>query len=253
MEIMIAGDWHGDTTWACKMVRMAKRHGIERIYQCGDFGLWDHKEDGVRYLDTLNAECRENGVKVYFLDGNHENHDRLEWYDRHNPRDYGGVNVYIRSHILHIPRGTRWEADGRILMAVGGAYSVDKMWRKPGESWWAGETLHDGQLKAIEQRYGNTPPVDILLTHDCPTNAPFKYRLKNDPDSQIHRQKMDKVGKILRPRLWFHGHMHERYDYGFQHSAGLAQVTGLEMNGDFWSWVVLDLETLNFRWGAQIK
>lgn len=253
-EIMVCGDWHGDTNWAVSMVHRANRLDITKIIQCGDFGLWDHVEGGVRFLDTLNEECRRKGVKVYFVDGNHENHTRLKWYDANNPRTVAG-HVYIRSHIFHVPRGCVWGWDGKTFCGVGGAVSVDKQYRldeeskanKPQSLWWPGEQLEDSELYTLPDK-----KVDYLFTHDCPTNAPFRNRLKPDLESQIHRQRMDKVGKVLRPTLWFHGHMHEAYTYEFSHQKGAARVFGLDMNGEPHSWGIIDTETDKFTLGSRL-
>lgn len=246
-KYMVAGDWHGNTTWAVKMVEQAHRIGINKIIQVGDFGLWDHTLSGVKYLDVLNDQCRMRGVYVYFVDGNHENHDRLKWYDVNNPSSHQG-HTYIRSHILHLPRGSRWEWDGKVFVAVGGAYSIDKAWRREGESWWVGETLTDREVEFKVPNNG-----DYLFTHDCPTNAPFRFRIKDDPDSHIHRQRMDQVGKKVGAKLWFHGHMHEKYEYDFRHRQGYTQVWGLDKDEEQFNWGVLDTDTDTFTWGATLR
>ena len=71
--------------------------------------------------------------------------------------------------------------------------------------------------------------TDVLLTHDCPTYAPFKGRLKNDPDSHIHRQKIDRVVESTKAKVHFHGHMHDWYDY--ENPWG-GKIYGLECNDD---------------------
>lgn len=248
MKVMVLGDTHGNTHWARKMVAKAKKLEVTKIIQCGDFGLWDHHEDGFPFLDAVNKECSDSGVKLYWLDGNHENHDRLEWYRKNNPKTSNG-HVYIRSHILYSPRGNRWMWDEKWFMTVGGAVSIDKSGRIPGKSWWAGEQLTDAQLYGIEKA-GNQ--ADYLFTHDCSNKTPFRLRLKADIDSQIHRQKIDRVARVVQPKLWFHGHMHTKYDWMVpldDHAVNWAQVYGLEMDGDFWSWGILDTETDEFTWG----
>jgi hypothetical protein len=243
-KIVVAGDWHGNAHWAKQVVRAARELDISRIVQLGDFGLWDHTDDGFEYLDELNAECRKQSVVVRFVDGNHENHDRLKWYDRHNPRTSVG-HVYIRSHILHLPRGCSWQWGSRTFAAAGGAVSIDKAYRKEGRSWWAGEQLTDQEVghKVPEG------PIDYLFTHDCPTVAPFKNRIKMDYESQIHRQRMNEVGRKTQPKIWFHGHMHEKYEYLFEHRDGAAKVYGFEMDGDRYNWGVLMVNEGVFKWG----
>lgn len=239
-KIMICGDWHGDTPWARKMIRLAADNGVKVIMQVGDFGLWDHEEDGVTYLDTMNEECRKHGVKVYFVAGNHENWDRLDWYEKNNPKTYAGLTI-IRSHIRYTGRVNRWAVDGKWFQAVGGAVSIDKAYRKAGKSWWSQESIPERVVYGLEKAGRKS---DYLLTHDAPTCAPFRFRLKNDPDSQIHRELMNRIGRVVQPKLWFHGHYHTWMEaYPFMHQNGYSAVYGLDMNGDFYHSVVLDTET----------
>lgn len=240
-QIMVCGDWHGDTEWAVKMVKRTAQLGLDRIIQVGDFGLWDHTLGGMKYLDIMNEACRKHGVKIYWLDGNHENHDHLAIYKKINPKNNSG-QVYLRSHVIYSPRGCWWEWHGKKFMTVGGAVSIDRGHRVQGESFWEGEELSEREVKGINQK------VDYLFTHDCPSNAPFKYRLKPDYDSVTHRQRMNEVGKITQPKVWFHGHMHEKYVYNFMHQSGYADVYGLQMNGDTFSWGVLDIPSGKFAW-----
>lgn len=240
-NIGVAGDWHGQPDWAIKVVESAKRNDLDRIIQVGDFGLWDHQENGIIFLDRLNASCRENGVVVYWLDGNHENFDRLDWYRMNNPKDSMGF-TFIRSHIRYSPRGHRWEWAGKSFMTVGGAVSIDRHMRTPSRSWWEQEQFTDKELMGLTQQ------ADYLFTHDCPTNAPFKF-LIDDPDSHIHRQRMDKVGRVVQPKVWFHGHMHDKYIYSFRHQAGESDVIGLTEDGDTFNWGILNIPTGKFKWG----
>ena len=244
-KVMIAGDWHGDTRWAVCIIKLAARMGLKKIVQCGDFGVWTHMAEGVTYLDAMNEAARRFGIKVYFLGGNHENWDHIESWMAFNPRTWAG-HVIVRSHILYIPDGLVWKWSGKSFMGVGGAVSVDRDQRILGESWWAQEQVDESLIWEIEQARTN---ADFLFTHDCPTNAPFQSRWKPDPQSQMHRQLMDRLGKAVKPALWFHGHMHEKYDgYDFPMYESHTKVYGLEMNNQTWNWGVLDVVNSKFIW-----
>lgn len=253
-KIMILGDTHGNTNEAILAVQNAAVLDIDTIIQCGDFGLWDHKKAGVEFLDALNAELMDNGIMLVWLDGNHENFDRLDWYVKNNPRNQYG-QVFIRSNIVYSPRGCKFKVTrDKTFMTVGGAVSVDKAWRKPHISWWAQEELTDAQLDKIIRNHEASPgKVDYLFTHDCPSNAPFKGRRKDDLDSVAHRQRMDKLGECIKPTLWFHGHMHTKYDgYDFPTYEPTTKVYGLEMDEMRWNWGILDTETDDFEWGYSL-
>lgn len=258
-KIMVLGDTHGNTDVAVMAVQNAGVLDIKVIIQCGDFGLWDHFKDGIDYLDILNAELMDNDVTLIWVDGNHENFDRLEWYHKNNPKNKWG-QVFIRSNILWTPRGCKWKMDNKMFMSVGGAVSVDKDWRQMQQSkhnkvnWWPQEQLTEAELEQILRNHANSPcDVDFLFTHDCPTNAPFRGRMKNDQESQIHRQRMDRLGKAISPNMWFHGHMHTKYDgYDFPAYEPTTTVYGLECDGMRWNWGVLDTEFYTFEWGHKL-
>lgn len=269
---MVAGDLHGDTRAGVNLIRTAKKFGITNIIVVGDFGYWPHFKDGIEFLDALNFEARKLDVMVYWLDGNHENFDALEAAVKHYPND-GHGRVRIRSHIRYCTRGASWTWDGKRYMTVGGAVSVDKENRLKLEKnkyggkrtlWWPQEQLTQEELQfAISRANGDKlrgKPIDYLFTHDCPTNAPFRGRLKPDLDSQAHRQTMDRLGKAIQPKLWFHGHMHTRYEgYEFPVYDAHTTVYGLECNplamsgygsGSYWG--VLDSDTDEFTFGPDV-
>jgi hypothetical protein len=223
-EYLIVGDVHGDLSFTSRMNALAKVNGIETILQVGDFGIWDHTNDGVNFLDFLNVEAEKFGVQWVFLPGNHENFDRLEWYETNGEKTLSGFTK-IRDNIFYTGKVSKWVWDGVVFKAVGGAYSIDKGWRTPGSSWWPQETLTPGELMLSEVM----GPADVLLTHDCPTYAPFRHRLKNDPESHIHRQKIDEVVKHTEAVVHFHGHMHDCYDYENPYG---GKIYGLECNDD---------------------
>lgn len=252
MNIMILGDTHGSTQEAIFAVDNAAKLDIAVIMQCGDFGLWPGK-GGMDYLDQLNAALLDKDIILVWVDGNHEDFDQLERYCATNPKNQWG-QVFIRSNILYSPRGCKWKMEGKHFMTVGGAVSVDKEYRKPGVSWWWQEQLTDDQLELIVKRHEDSPgPVDYLFTHDCPSNAPFRGRWKDDMDSVIHRQRMDKLGQAIQPRFWWHGHMHTKFDgYDFPSYEPTTKVYGLECDGQIWNWGVLDTETDEFKWGQDI-
>lgn len=249
--VMVLGDTHGNTLAATQAVDLAKDLGTKQIFQVGDFGLWDHKKEGVTFLDTLNERCRLRGVTMRVVGGNHENWDRWDWYTDNNPKDYHGF-TYLRSHIRIAPKVLKFGWNGKRILFVGGAVSVDKAYRKPGTEWWAGEQLTDAQVYQAMQ----TGPADFLFTHDCSNATPFRGRLKPDLDSMAHRQKIDSVLRAVKPRYHFHGHMHTKYDWenlvgaNANGDAVYTQTYGLECDGHMNNMGLLDLDTGNFLWRA---
>ena len=248
-KILVVGDVHGDFSFAARTNNIAADLGIQTVIQVGDFGVWDHHPTGNGFLNDLDEHSSLRGTTWIFLPGNHENYDRLEYYEREADglKTFSGF-IPVRENILYTGKVHKWEWEGKVFKAVGGAYSIDKQWRKPRVSWWVQEQLTDEELG----RSVLMGPADYLFTHDCPTNAPFRHRIKDDIDSHAHRQKMDVVGKTTKATQWFHGHMHDYYDYVFEDT----KVVGLECNDEamnswngrpagsgFLNRAVLDIET----------
>lgn len=221
MEYLIVGDVHGDTAFARKMCKLAQANDITTIIQVGDFGIWDHTSWGVEFLDRLSRASEEAGVQWVFVPGNHENYDRLEYYEASNYRTHEGF-VKIRDNIFYTGKVHAWEWEGVMFKAVGGAYSIDKNSRTPLESWWPQEQLTDHEFDKVVQ----IGKADVLLTHDCPTYAPFS-RLWPSPESHMHRQRIDEVVKYTQAGVHFHGHMHDWYDY--ENFFG-GRIIGLDCN-----------------------
>ena len=247
-SIMVCGDWHGNTRWAEKMVEKAAHNHVSKIVQCGDFGIWTHKPDGIRYLDVINDACRDLGVKVYFVPGNHENWTHIDWWLQNHPTDKYGM-TFVRSHILTTGRLLQWTWNDRSFAAVGGAVSIDRQWRVPEVSWWSGEQARQTDVSKIQKTWGKS---DYLFTHDAPTTCPMP-QLKTDPDSQAHRQKMNDVAQVIQPKLWFHGHYHKWMPhYPFPAFDPYTNVWGLDMDGTTYSWGILNTTTDVFTPGPGV-
>lgn len=106
-EIWVTGDIHGDATRFSKENFPEQRnfYGNQNsnvVIILGDFGLiWDwHCETKQErfWLDWLE----EKNYTTVFVDGNHENFDRLYQYPE---KQWNGGKVHmIRPHVLHLIR-----------------------------------------------------------------------------------------------------------------------------------------------------
>ena len=152
--LLLTGDVHGNASWWRDAVFPAlKRTGADVVVQVGDFGLWPGPQ-GQAYLDWLQSAVVSDGggdtlpedaqPDILWLDGNHEDFDQLE---ATAPR-HDGLRA-VRPNIVHLPRGYRWTWRGVRFMAVGGAVSMDRAFRREGTSWWPQEQLGDGDVERI--------------------------------------------------------------------------------------------------------
>jgi len=238
-KVLFAGDWHGNYAWADKVIREAGHADVEYILQVGDFGYgWEVNGNGCAFSQLVSEWAVDAGVEVWWLDGNHENYDLME-LDGLLPKDDGASDDWLwpvgyLPNLAYMHRGSRFILGETSFMAMGGAYSVDKAYRTPHQSWWEQE-----ELTAADVERAGTTAVDFLLTHDAPAHqlvpgdhAQWKSQ---DAAADANREKLLEVVERVRPEILIHGHYHIRYsdtlvvdpDIGFS-----VEVTGLGRDGD---------------------
>lgn len=57
----------------------------------------------------------------------------------------GGLVHEVRPHVLHLMRGEVFDIGGLTVLAMGGAASNDRQYRKEGMSWWPEEMPSEGR------------------------------------------------------------------------------------------------------------
>lgn len=238
--ILVAGDLHGDFKHACYLVERAINQDVQAIVQVGDMGFWEHALEGFEFLDGLSHICVMNDMPFYWLDGNHESHTllRAEYGPggpKHNPTPEGFWE--IRPYVYYLPRGVRWTWNGVRMMALGGAYSVDKYhslkkeakavaaWRSKNNfrrsaghperplgqkhrCWWSEEEITDAEVAEIVK---DTSPVDIMFTHDKPLGSSPRWNRKDKAECLPNQQRIQQVMNVVQPIMLFHGHLHFSY------------------------------------------
>ena len=237
--IYITGDTHGTfkrinsrniPTWT-SMTR------DDYLIICGDFGgVWDTTVSDEEYRNMMElAHCP---FTILFVDGNHENFDRLERYPV--VEFCGGKAHKIKDNIYHLMRGEYYEIDGKTFWVFGGARSHDisdgildfdeipigkeietlRLWndtkrffRIKNISWWEREMPSKEEMdygrKNLE-KHGNK--VDYIITHDAPTYVASRLirgRFEKDNLTDF----LEEIAGRTSFRGWFFGHYHK--DTGF--------------------------------------
>lgn len=249
-KLLIAGDVHGNERWIGSLCKLARRYGCDAILQLGDFGYWPHTADGRRFLEHVEWHAERNGIgRVYWIDGNHENHEALA---RLQPSADGTVSIGDRCRYL--PRGLRWQWHGVRFGALGGAFSVDRRERVEGESWWPGEILTDDDVAQLGEG-----PLDVLLTHDAPEGVPLRGLTLPVADQimvdEVRRRILSAV-ELTEPGLVLHGHWHHRYGHQLTWPVSVdgelvwrstkVESLGADVQRDRRAWAILELDPLRF-------
>lgn len=243
-NLIVGGDTHGDKKQISYFYHCAKVEGADAIFVVGDFGYWEHEESGIKFLNFIERQAQATGIPLFWLDGNHENHQMLR-------ANYGKLQTadgfwVIRDGCYYAPRGHRWTWGDRSCMSLGGAYSTDKDYRLARErggsterwgifsdeeptgpltQWWPEEQLTDAE---VARAISDPARLDVLFTHDRPrgTNIGDQFDRKTQPESLINQDRVSVVMKALRPNLLIHGHLHIRY------------TDQIRSGGDSWTTVI---------------
>lgn len=232
--IFITGDCHAD--WSKFSIdsfpEQKEMTRDDYVIVCGDFGVWHPDNTEKWWFKWLS----EKNFTLLFVDGNHENFDRL-YSDEFEIVDFHGGKAHrICENVYHLMRGYVFELCGKKFFAFGGASSHDiddgildrkdfqsdrelvdeynrrtrrgEMLRINHTSWWKEEMPSrdemDFGLKTLKQ-HGNK--VDFIVSHCCPQEIAslFSHGFYK-PDKLTDY--FNTVARTAEFSKWFFGHYH---------------------------------------------
>ena len=124
--IYLTGDTHGDFRRFSTRVFPEQKQMTKDDYVIilGDFaGIWSTDPEDSMEKYWLNWLEKEKPYTTLFIDGNHENYDRLCQYP---VREWNGGKVHeIQPSVLHLMRGQIFRLCGKTFFTFGGARSHD--------------------------------------------------------------------------------------------------------------------------------
>lgn len=228
-RILVVGDLHGD--WG-RLNSLLNKHGPDILLQAGDFGWWPRMELKKPVLYGQQDKWILKGVKpqgtmVYWLDGNHEDHDDLDSLGRRQKSE-----ILCYENVIYKPRGTTLTLkDGRVVLFMGGADSIDKHMRTQGFDWFPREL----PCKSEEDRALQYDHIDIVVSHTVPYEwIPDIGRADKllDPTRNILSAILEKY----QPSLWFSGHWH-KYSHGRYKNTRWFSLDYPGHHGRWWVWL----------------
>ena len=178
----------------------------------GDFGiLWTNEPDkqekyALKWLDN-------KPWTTLFVDGNHENHFRLN--NLNTKEMLGGTVGIVSSSVYHLKRGEIYTINDKTFFCFGGAYSWDIESRTIGISYWSEEIPNhaemDHGLKNLETvQYS----VDYVISHTVPISILEMIGFTKDPNKIDATTKyLDHIANSATYKRWFFGHMHIDRDF----------------------------------------
>ncbi|MCC8044663.1 MAG: metallophosphoesterase [Clostridiales bacterium] len=231
--IYLTGDTH--TEWMKRLAFGSFPEGRtmtkdDYVIILGDFGIWEDTPDERYRLDWLD----KRPFTTLFLDGNHENFDRLYSDEFPIVPFAGGTAQLIRPSVLHLMRGEAYMLEDKVFYVFGGASSHDitdgilqkgdpriKIWnREYGmgervyrfrielETWWKQELPSEAEIahgREILDKLGWK--ADYILTHCIPNEIKTLVDPERD-ESNVLMDFLQEVYEKAEFSHWFFGHYH---------------------------------------------
>lgn len=166
---------------------------------------------------------RDGNTKIYFCEGNHDDLDALDQFDGREV--YPNVFYQKRGSVLTLP-------DGRTVLFMGGALSIDRSERTLGKDWFKQEIVTEKDVARIPKSN-----FDIVISHTCPIRFDINHYYNSsiiceDPS----RLALDKLFEISKPEQWFFGHWHRKMSGEIDNCKWLA-LSDSRNRSDWWVWL----------------
>lgn len=203
------------------------------VIVCGDFGgVWSDTNEERYWLNWLSRKR----FTTLFVDGNHENFDRLNSDEFKVVDFHGGKAHQVRKNIFHLMRGNVYELCGKKFFAFGGASSHDirdgilnpedfedfrelartynrltsqgKLLRINHLSWWKEEMPSEEEMKfGLQTLKEHKNKVDFIVSHCCPQHiaSVFSHGVYKPDELTSY---FDKVAEKTKFSKWYFGHYH---------------------------------------------
>lgn len=203
--LYITGDTHGNFDRILKWTETAKPNkDKDFLFILGDFGyIWDSKRTSFEKDNLDFISCLP--FTTLFIDGNHENHERLNSMRVVNFS--GGKAHKVYDSIYHLMRGQVYEIAGKRIFTFGGATSIDKHLRTEGISWWKEEEFNYHEANTAYENLNKIDwEVDYVLTHSAPFSIRDKLFEGNKPSST--ERMLEAMLRNIKFKRWYFGHYH---------------------------------------------
>lgn len=205
MATFLKGDIHGNLFEIIDFINRFDLGKSDNIIILGDCGIaWRKDKKDLDQNIKLWNECG-NGVKLYFIDGNHENFNILNSLPIENNMGKIADNIY------HLRRGQVYEFENKKILVCGGADSIDKYRRIENFTWWKEEAISQETIDDIPAGH-----YDYVLTHCCPrsifdNNKIYLSTLQFLDENKINHSSEDMLEQLKNKITfdhWFFAHYH---------------------------------------------
>jgi len=222
MSILFSGDFHANAVNELNSITkeaLIQKYGEEKFSGInfhvilGDGGfMWQNNQAA----DQFNyAALALRPFPVLCVIGNHE---PILGMDGLPETDIGiGETVHQicdAPFVAYFKRGKIYNINGFKILVLGGALSIDKIFRKPGKTWWELEYWTEREKSDVFELLKTENTFDFVLSHTGPQKINQKlFRTAIGGNSKKFTDEVallnDEIEKRINFREWWCGHFHE--------------------------------------------
>lgn len=218
-RLFITGDKHGDFDFLSYFCQENNTTKDDVLIILGDAGILYYGDKSPKEI-ALKTYISKQPITLLCVRGNHEarpsERDSIKaaFHEDWNETVYFDKNY---PNILYAVDGGEYVINGKFILTIGGAYSVDKEYRKiMGWYWNPTEQLSQVERNAIECITEDCH-YDYVLTHTCPyEDMPTYLFLKNIDQSKVDNTMelwLQKIKEQITFNHWYYGHYHDDRDF----------------------------------------
>ncbi len=208
----ITGDKHADFREVFYFCYTKETTLDDILIVLGDAGI-NYYANEKDYI--LKNSLKEYPITLFCIHGNHE--ERPENINTYKTKKFHNGIVYFEeaySNILFAKDGEVYDFNNHKVLVIGGAYSVDKYFRKArGYNWYESEQPDEktkNKVKKVLRDLDNK--IDIILSHTCPYKyLPREMFLEGIDQSTVDNSTeyfLDEIEESNDYNLWYCGHYH---------------------------------------------
>lgn len=210
--IYITGDKHTDFREVFYFCYANETTLDDILIVLGDAGINYYASD-KDYM--LKDSLLQYPITFFCIHGNHE--ERPENIKTYKTKKFHNGIVYYEEdypNILFAKDGEIYNFNNHKVLVIGGAYSVDKHFRKAyGYNWYESEQPSEKTKNKIVRVLKDLDnKIDIILSHTCPYKyLPREMFLEGVDQSTVDNSTeyfLDKIEETTDYNLWYCGHYH---------------------------------------------
>jgi len=216
MHYYITGDCHREFNRIIEFCRENETKKDDLMIILGDAGINYYLNNRDRELKNILSDL---DITLFCIHGNHEarpwetgDYEEVVWNE--------GL-IYVEEeypNILFAKDGEIYDFNGKKVIVIGGAYSVDKYYRLRNGMHWFGTEQPDEEIKQyVENQLEKAEwTVDIVLSHTVPVEAEPVWAFIPGVDQSLVDKSTEKWLQHIYDNLvfseWYAGHYHVESD-----------------------------------------